>query len=40
MVYEAYEVKRKGGNCAVFYFAGKLFFYIFMKSLGPLFTMT
>jgi len=28
VVYEAYEVKRKGKKYAVFYFAGKRFFYI------------
>ena len=31
-VYEAYEVKKWGGNYAVYYFAGKIcFFFIFIK---------
>jgi hypothetical protein len=30
VVYEAYEVKKRGGEYAVFYFAGKRFFFIFM----------
>jgi hypothetical protein len=35
VVYEAYEVGKKGGNYDLFYFAGKIkiFLYIFMKSL-------
>ena len=30
LVYEAYEVTKKGENYAVFYFAGKRFFFLYL----------
>ncbi len=35
-VYEAYEVKKKGKNYAVFYFAGNFFFYVYIYEVFTL----